>query len=146
MNEPRSVSDLANQLKQQQQWLTVVLSSIGDGVITADAHGRVTFINPVAETLTGWSNDDTTGRPLEEVFRIVNEETRAPVENHALRAIREGTIFGLANHTVLLTKDGRDIAIDDSGAPIRTEAGDAIGAVLVFRDVTERRKFDEARG
>jgi PAS domain S-box-containing protein len=145
LNQPR-LPTLTDQLAQQQQWFAVVLSSIGDGVITADVHGRVSFMNPVAETLTGWTNSEAIGRPLEQVFHIVNEETRASVENPALRAIREGTIFGLANHTLLLAKDGREVSIDDSGAPIRTAAGESLGAVLVFRDVSERRKFDEARG
>src|SRR5262245_58992805 len=129
----------------QRQGFTVALSSIGDAVIAADVHGRVTFINPVAESLTGWERHEAEGRPVEEVFRIVSEETLASVENPAVRAIREGAIFGLANHTLLLAKDGRQISIDDSGAPIRSQSGEVIGAVLVFRDVSERRRSEEAR-
>jgi len=146
LDDQRRSSELADRLRQHQQWFAVVLSSIGDGVIAVDVHGRITFMNPVAESLTGWTNGEATGQPLEHVFRIVNEETRASVENPAVRAIRDGTIFGLANHTLLLTKDGREVSIDDSGAPIRLDGGEPLGAVLVFRDVTERRKFDEARG
>src|SRR5262249_33730638 len=86
----------------QHQWVGVALSSIGDAVITADVQGRITFMNPVAESLTGWQRQEAEGRPLDQVFRIVDEENHAPVENPALRAIREGTIFGLANHTLLL--------------------------------------------
>jgi PAS domain S-box-containing protein len=130
---------------QERHWFDVALSSIGDAVITADLEGRITFMNPVAESLTGWSRHEAAGQALDQVFRIVNEETKAPVENPALRAMREGTIFGLANHTVLITRDGREIAIDDSGAPIRSDAGELLGAVLVFRDVSERRHAEEAR-
>src|SRR5215831_4906514 len=141
----RLTPELVTRLTQQRQWFAVALSSIGDGVITTDVQGHITFMNPVAESLTGWTAHDTEARPLDEIFRIVNEETRAPVENPALRAIREGAIFGLANHTLLLAKDGREISIDDSGAPIRSEAGELLGAVLVFRDVTEHRHAEQAR-
>ncbi len=141
----RRISELVEQLEQQRQWFAVTLSSIGDGVITTDLDGAITFMNPVAESLTGWTAPAAEGRALPEIFRIVNEDTRAAVENPALRAIREGTIFGLANHTLLLTQDGREIAIDDSGAPIRSTAGDILGAVLVFRDVTEQRRAETAR-
>jgi PAS domain S-box-containing protein len=127
-----------------RQWFEVTLSSIGDGVITADVDGNVTFLNPVAEELTGWSGLEARGRSLETVFPIVNEETRAATANPALRAMREGRIFGLANHTVLLTKDGREVPIDDSGAPIRTDRGELLGAVLVFRDISERRRAEAA--
>jgi PAS domain S-box-containing protein len=130
---------------EQHQWSAVALASIGDGVIAADAEGRVTFLNPVAESLTGWTSREAIGQPLDQVFRIVNEDTRAPAENPALRAIREGRVFGLANHTLLIAKDGRELSIDDSGAPIRTDAGELLGAVLVFRDVTEQRHIEGAR-
>jgi len=142
--EPPTAEVVAH-LKQQRQWFAVTLSSIGDGVITTDVQGHITFMNPVAESLTGWTARDADGHPLDHVFRIVNEKTHASVENPALRAIREGTIFGLANHTLLLAKDGREISIDDSGAPIRSEAGELLGAVLVFRDVTEHRHAEQAR-
>ena len=136
---------LDEQSTRQRHWFTVALSSIGDGVITADLHGRVTFMNPVAESLTGWTTGEAEGQPLEQVFRIVNEDTRAQVQNPALRAMQEGVIVELANHTLLLTKDGREIGIDDSGAPIRTETGECLGAILVFRNVSERRDADKAR-
>ena len=126
-----------------RQWFEVTLSSIGDGVITADVDGNVTFLNPVAEELTGWSQLEARGQSLEIVFPIVHEETRVATANPALRAIREGRIFGLANHTVLLTRDGREVPIDDSGAPIRTDGGELLGAVLVFRDISERRRDEE---
>ena len=137
-------SSAAAELKRQRKWFEVTLASIGDGVITADCDGRVTMMNAVAEQLTGWIRAEAEGQPLEKVFRIVNEDTRAEVENPALRAIKEGVIFGLANHTVLIARNGHEVCIDDSGAPIKS-GGQIIGAILVFRDITERRKAEQAR-
>jgi PAS domain S-box-containing protein len=131
-------------LRKQSGWLRVTLASIGDAVISTDAEGRVTFMNTVAEALTGWPQAEAQGRPLPEVFHIVNEETRRPSENPALRALREGTIVGLANSTILIARDGTERPIDDSAAPIRDEAGVRAGAILVFRDVTERRAAEVA--
>src|SRR5262249_29273222 len=118
----------------------VTLASIGDAVIATDTQGRVTFLNPVAELLTGWSLVDAAGRPLAEVFRIVNEQTRQPVESPAEKVLRTGTVVGLANHTVLLARDGREVPIDDCGAPIVGENGVVSGVVLVFRDATRQRQ------
>lgn len=133
------------ELRKQSEWLRITLASIGDAVISTDAEGRITFMNGVAESLTGWPQADAIGRPLPEVFHIVNEHTRQPSENPALRALREGTIVELANHTVLVARDGREWPIDDSASPIRNDSGDAVGAVLVFRDVTERKVAEEAQ-
>jgi PAS domain S-box-containing protein len=129
-------------LYEQRQWLQVTLSSIGDAVITTDAEGKVTFLNPVAQALTGWNQDDAAGVALDVVFRIINEVTRHNVENPATRALREGLVVGLANHTLLIAKHGTERAIDDSAAPIRNDTGTVVGVVLVFRDVTERRKAE----
>ena len=126
--------------------LDVILGSIGDGVIAADSEGRITYLNSIAEKLTGWTLLEAQGLPLQTIFRIVNEETHAEVENPANCALREGLIFGLANHTILITRDGKEIPIDDSGAPIKDERGALIGAVLVFREITERRKAERAIG
>ncbi|NNJ26508.1 PAS domain S-box protein [Alienimonas chondri] len=120
--------------------LRVTLASIGDALVTTDAAGGVTYLNPIAEELTGWTQADARGRPLAEIFRIVNEHSRAPVDNPADRALREGVVVGLANHTVLIARDGVERPIDDSAAPIRDSAGTIVGVVLVFRDVTERRQ------
>ncbi len=128
--------------KENAERLRTTLASIGDGVISTDARGRVTSMNPVAASLTGWTSDDVIGVPLTEVFLIVNETTRQPVENPALRALREGVVVGLANHTVLIAKDGTERPIDDSAAPIRSADGHVVGSVLVFRDVTERRRSE----
>ncbi len=130
--------------QEQREWLRVTLSSIGDAVITTDTEGRVTFLNPVAESLTGWSQKEAAGVPLESVFRIVNEETRRTVENPATRALREGLVVGLANHTLLIAKDGTERPIDDSAAPIRYANDEVAGVVLVFRDVSERRRQERS--
>ena len=132
-------------LRKESEWFRITLESIGDAVISADAEGRVTLMNGVAEALTGWSQADAIGRPVTEVLHIVNEKTRLPVENPAIRALREQTAVDLANHTVLISRDGSERLIDDSAAPIRGDAGLAIGAVMVFRDVTERKRAEQAQ-
>ena len=126
--------------------LDIILSSIGDGVIAADANSRVTYLNRVAEELTGRSLADAQGQLLDTVFQIVNEDTHSKVDNPALRALKEGAIFGLANHTLLVARDGKKIPIDDSAAPIRDDSGAVVGAVLVFREITARRKAERAQG
>lgn len=133
------------ELRQHPEWLRITLASIGDGVVTTDAEGRVTYLNPVAERLTGWKDAEAQGQPIEAVFRIINERTRAPAENPSTRALRGGTVVGLANHTLLIARDGSERPIDDSAAPMLDESGWAVGAVLVFRDVTERRRAEEER-
>jgi PAS domain S-box-containing protein len=128
---------------EQAERLRTTLASIGDAVMTTDTDGRITSLNTVAESLTGWQLDQAAGQPLEVVFRIVNEQTHRSVENPATRALREGVIVGLANHTVLIHKDGTQRPIDDSAAPIRCKEGEVVGCVLVFRDVTERRRAED---
>jgi PAS domain S-box-containing protein len=132
-------------LAEQREWLETTLESIGDGVIATDVHARIEFMNPVAEHLTGWRLDDARGRVCGEVFRIVNERTRKPVDSPVQRVLAEGTTVGLANHTVLIAADGRERPIDDSGAPIRNRSGRIVGVVLVFRDITERRRAETER-
>ena len=128
--------------KQARDWLQTTIGSIGDGVIATDALGNVTLLNRVSESLTGWTQEDAVGLPLEQIFSIGNEETGAVVENPVSKVLREGRIVGLANHTRLTSRDGRQIPIDDSAAPIRDSAGKIVGVVLVFRDITERRKAE----
>ena len=132
-------------LHRQQEWLRVTLESIGDAVIATDTEARITFLNPVAEELTGWTGAEAAGRPLAEVFRIINETSRLPVDDPAARVLREGSIVGLANHTVLVSRRGDERAIDDSASPIRDGRGELGGAVLVFRDVTGARAEQKAR-
>ena len=124
---------------ERREVFRVTLRSIGDAVITTDIEGRITYLNEVAESLTGWSHTEALGQPLDRVFQIVNEATRKPVENPATRALRQGVVVGLANHTVLIQKDGKECPIDDSAAPICNEQGHVSGCVLIFRDVTAQR-------
>jgi PAS domain S-box-containing protein len=131
--------------RADRESLRTTLRSIGDAVIATDAAGRVRFMNPVAERLTGWPLAEGQGRPLGEVFRIVNELTRAAVESPVDKVLREGKVVGLANHTVLIARDGGEVPIEDSGAPIRDGRGRTSGVVLVFHDVTEQRKVERAR-
>ncbi len=133
------------ELWSSRELLRTTLASIGDAVITTDAAGRVTYLNSVAESVTGWKDAETAGQSLENVFRIVNEQTRKTVESPTTRAIREGVILGLANHTVLIRKDGSELPIDDSAAPIRSQTGEVVGCVLVFRDITKRRHAEAER-
>ena len=128
---------------ERREIFRVTLRSIGDAVIMTDIEGRITYVNEVAESLTGWAHKDALGQPLERVFQIVNELTRKPVENPATRALREGVVVGLANHTVLIQKDGKESPIDDSAAPIRDELGHVSGCVLIFRDVTAQRRAEQ---
>ena len=134
----------AEALHEQREWLRVTLSSIGDAVITTDLNGGVTFLNPVAQSLTGWTQEDAAGKPLDIVFKIVNEDTRQTVENPATKALQNGGVVRLANHTLLIAKDGTERSISDSAAPITNDKGEVGGVVLVFRDITERRKTERA--
>jgi PAS domain S-box-containing protein len=132
---------LVEALHEARRRIEAVLQSVGDGVITTDARGRVAFLNPVARALTGWGTE-AVGRTLSEVFRVVGEESRMPVEDPAARALSEGTTVGLANHSLLIGRDGSERPIHDSAAPIRDAAGNVAGVVLVFRDDTGRRAFE----
>jgi two-component system, cell cycle sensor histidine kinase and response regulator CckA len=127
--------------ESETRWATT-LASIGDAVIATDREGRITFMNAIAEEATGWPLSDASMKPLSDVFTIVNENTRASVENPVEKVIREGTVVGLANHTILVRRDGTEVPIDDSGAPIRDSSGQVLGVVLVFRDITERKRTE----
>ncbi len=135
----------AEELDRQREQLQVTLSSIGDAVVVTDHRGRVTFLNAVAMDLCGWRNEEAAGLPLEKIFHIINEQTRRPVENPIEVVLRENRVVELANHTALVGRDGREVPVEDSAAPIRTRSGSIAGAVLVFRDVTEVRRATEAR-
>jgi PAS domain S-box-containing protein len=135
----------AAEIERQRQLLAVTLTSIGDAVIVTDTQGRVTFLNSEAERLTGWTGSEVVGKPLHSVYRIVHAQTRQRVESPADKALRLGTVVGLANHTLLLTKDGRETPIDHSAAPVRQGDGTVYGVVLVFRDITARQRLEEER-
>lgn len=130
-------------LKESEEWLKTTLSSIGDGVIATDMQGCITFMNPVAESLTGWSQADASGKPLNVVFNIISELTRTPCENPVNKVIETGQIIGLANHTLLITRDGRELPIKDSAAPIIVNGTDTLGIVLVFQDDSKTRAADK---
>ena len=140
----RAAEEQAKLTEQEREKLRVTLASIGDAVISTDAEGRVTFLNQVAEELIGWSMNDAAQRNLSDVFHIVSDHTRQPVENPALRALAEGAVVGLANHTVLISKDGTERPIDDSAAPIRDANKQVVGSVLVFRDISARKQAEIA--
>ncbi len=135
-------------LHQTQEEFSATLYSIGDGVITTDEEGLVKHMNPMAESLTGWSEQDAKNKRIEDVFHIINENTREKVESPVAKVLCDGKIVGLANHTLLISKDGRETPIDDSGAPIKDKEGNLLGVVMVFSDQTEsrlRRKLLEIR-
>jgi diguanylate cyclase (GGDEF)-like protein/PAS domain S-box-containing protein len=133
--------ELNARLAEQHELLRVTLHSIGDAVITTDARSQVTWLNPVAERMTGWLSSEALGRPLAQVFHIVNEETRQPTENPVATCLAQGKIVGLAHHTVLISRNGEEFGIEDSAAPIRNPSGEVLGVVLVFHDVTEQRRM-----
>lgn len=134
---------MAEELRTSEDNLRITLNSIGDAVIATDAHGRVTRLNPIAERLTGWPMPAALGRPLAEVFRIVNANTRTPCADPVAKVLASDAIVGLANHTLLLARDGREYQIADSGAPIRTSTGRIVGVVLVFRDITNEHALQQ---
>jgi PAS domain S-box-containing protein len=135
----------ADQLAAEKARLAVTLGSIGDAVIATDAARRVTVFNSVAEQLTGWRADEALNRPVDDVFRIINEETRRREESPVERVLREGVVVGLANHTVVIARDGTERPIADSAAPIRDDGGAVLGVVIVFRDQTEERRAESAQ-
>ena len=131
-----------NETELRRDYFETTLQSIGDAVIVCDASGKVSLMNQAACDATGWSNDQAQGQPLETVFRIVNETTRDTVESPVTKVLRVGSVVGLANHTLLIRRDGTELPIDDSGAPIRDRENEIVGVVLVFRDITERKQHE----
>ena len=132
---------METRLKERERWLNTVLRSIGDAVLTTDDKGKITFMNPIAEDLSGWSLTEAEGRSFDEILHLVNEETGRAAKNPVSQVLKSCKIVGLANHTVLVAKDGTRRAIDDSAAPIMDEFGRLIGVVMVFRDVSRRREM-----
>jgi PAS domain S-box-containing protein len=130
-------------IQQKSLWLNVTLSSIGDAVMATDTEAAITFMNPEAERLTGWTAQAALGRDVEEVLRLINATNRCVIDSPIRRVLREGSVIGLANHTLLLARDGREIAVADTGSPIRGKDGTLHGAVMVFRDITEREELEK---
>jgi diguanylate cyclase (GGDEF)-like protein/PAS domain S-box-containing protein len=135
---------LETKLKQREQWLDTILSSIGDAVLATDNQNRITLLNPAAEALTGWKQEDALGRTSTEVFHIVNEETRTRLELPVTKALQSGVNVAIPEQTILIAKNGAEIPIDASAAPIKDDKGNIAGAVLVFRDISERKRHQEA--
>lgn len=136
---------ISNAAIKSENTLRVTLTSIGDAVIATDLQGNVSYLNPVAEQLTGWQTAEAVGKPLQAVFRIINEHSRQTVDNPVAKVLERGQIVGLANHTLLIARDGQERAIDDSAAPIRDEQGRVSGVVLIFRDVTMEKQSERER-
>lgn len=130
-------------LRNREAWFSTTLRSIGDAVIATDKKGRITFMNTVAETLTGWKQDESIGEPLKQVFNIFSEETEKPIRSPVNQILREEKVVGLSKHTILIAKNGNRIPIDDSVAPIKDDRGKIVGVVLVFKDITERKRAEE---
>ena len=141
LQDVTDVHKVTSALASQHELLRVTMQSIGDAVITTDAHGTVTWLNPVAERMTGWPNAQAKGHSIEQVFHIVHEETRVLKENPVQFCLRRGEVAGLANHTLLVSRTGEEFGIQDSASPIRSDDGDVLGVVLVFHDVTEQRRL-----
>jgi diguanylate cyclase (GGDEF)-like protein/PAS domain S-box-containing protein len=135
------VQALLAQIRHEKELALVTLQSIGDAVITTDSQNRVAFLNPVAERLTGWTTEAARGQPLQQVFNIINEFTREPVENPVDKVMRSGIVVGLGNHTVLIARNGQEYSIEDTAAPIRDNNSHILGVVLVFHDVSEKHKL-----
>ncbi len=133
-----------NRVYEERATLEATLSSIGDAALATDIEGRITFINGIAETLTGWSRQDAVGRQVGEVLNIINENTRTPAENPVKHVLREHKVMGLANHTILVSREGTERPIDDSAAPIYDLKGRITGVIMVFRDITQRREAEQA--
>ncbi len=131
-------------LQESEERYRVTLSSIGDAVIATDASGLVTFLNPIAAQMTGWESGAASHQSIQNIFRVINEQTRQSAQNVVERVLREGNIVNLANHTALISRDGREIPIEDSAAPIKDGSGNLVGVVLVFHDVTQKRRTQES--
>src|SRR5437879_3704498 len=130
-------------LEKSEKWFSTTLESVGDAVIATDMNGAVTFMNSVAQSLTGWSQAEATGKAVDLVLNIVNKQTRRPAENPVKKVFREGKVAGLADHTLLLSKNGDEYDIEDSAAPILTDTGEGFGVVLVFRNITEKKRAED---
>ncbi len=138
----RQIAEQGARLRDQREWLRTTLASIGDGVIATDARGGVVFLNPVAQSLTGWTEEEAEGQPLEKVFQIIDEATRRPAENPLAKVFAKQIVASLGNRTVLIARNGAERPVEDSAAPIIDDRGNVLGVALIFHDVTEQRRAD----
>jgi PAS domain S-box-containing protein len=134
---------MEQKLKESQKWLTAVLNSIADAVIATDEMGNIKFMNPFAEALTGWSQEEAMGIPLQDVFDIESDETGEKTEDPVKKVIREGMFYGLGNKTVLITKNKARVPVDIIGSPIRNEAGNLLGIIVLFYDISDRKRIEK---
>lgn len=137
--------EMESKLKANEKWLSTTLESIGDAVITTDKDGCITFMNPIAQKITEWKQDEALGKPLENIFKIINEETGNPVESPVTEVLQKGFITGIKDHTILITKNGRQIPIDDTSSPIKDDKNNINGIVLIFQDITERKNAEKEK-
>ncbi len=135
--------DMEKRLKASKQWLLAAINSIGDAVIATDPEGEVKLINPIAEALTGWKQEEAMGQPLKKIFNIVSEDAGINVDDPVSKVLREGIFYGLIDHTVLISKSGTKIPVDIIGSPIKDEKDNVIGVVLVFMDIIERKRIEK---
>ena len=140
----KKLKESERSLREKNQWLAAVIESIGDAVIATDPEGTIRLMNPMAEALTGWKQNDASGRPLADIFNIINEETNIKTEDPVKKAIREDMFYGLADHTILISKEGMKIPVDIIGSTIKIDGNNIIGIVLIFYDVFERTKNYQA--
>lgn len=137
--------EMERKLKESEKWLSTTLESIGDAVIATDKEGQIIFMNPIARKVTGWSQEEAIGKTLLDVFNIINEDTGIPLEDPVAKVLKKDAVIEMTNHTLLITKEGTKLPIDDSTAPIRDENGSVIGVALVFRDITERKRAEKEK-
>ena len=136
-------NDIETKLKEKEEWLRTTLNSIGDGAIATDTKGNITFMNPIAQNMTEWKEDKAKGKPLNQIFKIKNEVTGKPAKNPVDTVLKKGMIVKLTDHTVLISKNGKTIPIDDSGAAIKNQKGEIMGTILIFHNISERRKTEK---
>lgn len=135
---------MERELKESEQWLASILKNLGEAVIATDKNGIIKYMNPFAEALTGWKRDDASGKDLITIFNIISEGSDAPIENPVVKAIREDIFYGLANNTMLITKEGLKIPVDVIGSTIKDDTDSIIGIAVIFSDIFERLKIEES--
>ncbi len=137
--------EMESKLKENEKWLSTTLESIGDAVITTDKNGYITFMNPIAQKITEWKQDEALGKPLENIFKTVNEETNEPIESPVTEVLQKGSITGMKDHAILITKNGTQVPINDTSSPIKDDKNNINGIVLIFQNITERKNAEKEK-